>query len=138
MTDAQRQQLTTLFSQHPTAVIATADTSGNPAAAVVLFAEESYLSVIFGTHPTRKYQNLKSNPLAAFVFHKDWWQIQAHGSVVELSGADARAAGQLFGQKHPEMDQHLMAGSVFFRFTPTWIRYMNTGAKPPEQWEVTF
>ena len=112
--------------------------SGNPAAAVVLFAADTDLSIIFATHPTRKYKNLKANPRAAFAMTKGMTALQAHGAAEELSGASARAASDVFFQKHPEMDQHLVEGSVFFRFKPDWARYMDMGAMPWEQWEVAF
>lgn len=132
----QKTALATFMASHPTAVIATADASGAPAAAVVLFANDDELQVIFGTHPSRKFQNLQANPRAAFVLTKDWQQIQLHGPVQQLAGGEAETAAALFAQKHPEMDKQLLAGTVFFRLTPAWIRFMNTAKQPPEQWEV--
>ncbi len=136
LTPAQKEQLQDLCQHHPLAVLATADAAGNPAAAAVLFAHDDDFNIIFGTHPTRKYRNLKANPRAAVVLTKDWQQIQLHGSVVELTGVEGQTAQQLFMAKHPDMDRHLMEGSVFFRLTPDWIRYMDTGRQPPTQWEV--
>lgn len=137
LTSLQKDQLQDLCRHHPLAVLATADTTGQPAAAVVLFANDDDFAIIFGTHPTRKYRNLKANPRAAVVLTKDWQQVQLHGSAVELSGEAAQTAKVLFLAKHPDMDRHLMDGSVFFRLTPQWIRYMDTGQQPPVQWEVT-
>ena len=134
----QMKKILEFLASRPTATIATSDPTGNPAAAVVLFAADTDLSIIFATHPTRKYKNLKANPQAAFAMTKGMTALQAHGAAEELSGASARAASDVFLQKHPEMDQHLVEGSVFFRFKPDWARYMDMGAMPWEQWEVTF
>lgn len=116
-------------------MIATSDQENTPAAAVVLFAENDDLSIIFGTHPTRKYRNLKANPKAAIVMTRDFVAVQLHGIARELQGQEAIAAQKQFMAKHPEADQHMMAGSVFFSFTPNWIRYLDTGAKPPKTFE---
>lgn len=136
ITDDQRQQLMAFLSQHPTAVLATADAQASPGAAVVLFAEEPTGSVIFGTHPTRKYRNLKANPQTAMVITREFVAVQMHGKAVELQGEEAAQAQKLFMAKHPEADKHMMEGSVFFRFTPSWARHINTGVKPPAQWEA--
>lgn len=137
VSQAQKEQVLGILSQHPTAVIATADAQATPGAAVVLTAVTDDLQVVFGTHPTRKYTNLKENSKVAFAFSKDWMSIQMHGVAEELSGEKLETLKTFFTQRHPEMDQHMFEGSAFFCFTPTWIRYMNTGAKPPEMWETT-
>lgn len=137
LSQAQKEQILSTMAQHPTAVIATADAQGTPGAAVVLTMVTDELQVIFGTHPTRKYTNLKENPKAAFAFSKDWMSVQMHGVTEELSGERLDTMKAQFQARHPEMDQHMFEGSAFFCFTPTWIRYMNTGAKPPEMWEAT-
>lgn len=133
----QQQRVQDLLQNHSTAVLATADHLGAPSAAVVLFATEPDGTIIFGTHQTRKYRNLKDNPQAALVVTRDYTAIQMHGTATELQGADAAAAKQFFMAKHPEADQHMMAGSLFFRFSPSWLRYIDTGVKPPIQWEIT-
>lgn len=124
--------------QHPTAVLATADNQGAPGAAVVLFAEEPSGSIIFGTHPTLKYRNLQANPQAAMVVTRGFIAVQLHGQAVELQGQASSQAEKLFLTKHPEADRHMVEGSIFFRFTPTWVRYLDTGVKPPMKWEVDF
>ncbi len=134
----QQQKLLEFFAQHPTAVIATADTENTPAAAVVLFVVEDNLSFLFGTHPTRKYRNLKMNPKVAFVVASGYASAQLHGLAVELSGDDLAQAGKIFIAKHPEMNKHMLEGTVFFRFSPTWVRFTNNGAQPPEVWETEF
>lgn len=131
------EKLGAFMSAHPTAVIATADANGRPAAAVILFAHDDQFRIIFGTHPSRKFTNLQANPRAALVLSKDWSAIQLHGPVIPLTGADSEAAMKLFMAKHPEMDQHMVAGSTFFCLTPEWMRFMDTSKRPPEQWEVT-
>lgn len=136
MTPEQREKLSAFMAGHPTAVLATCS-NDEPAAAVVLFAHDDKFDIIFGTHPTRKYKNMQANPKVAMALTKDWSEIQLHGPVQELAGDEAEAAKQLFMAKHPEMDQHMMAGSVFFRLSPSWVRYMDTAQKPPEQWDVT-
>jgi pyridoxine/pyridoxamine 5'-phosphate oxidase len=136
-TPAQKEQLLGIFSQHPTAVIATADAQATPGAAVVLTAVTKDMQIIFGTHPTRKYSNLKENPKAAFAFTKDWMSIQMHGVTEELSGEKLDSMKAFFVERHPEMDQHMFQGSAFFCFTPSWVRFMDTGAKPSIMWEAT-
>jgi hypothetical protein len=136
LTPEQKLTAQQFLASHPLAVIATADADATPGAAVVLFAETPELEIIFATHPTRKYQNLEDNHKAALVFSKDWACIQMHGTADELAGSELTTLKQLFISKQPNFDQHLLEGSVFFKFTPSWMRFMNLGPKPPVQWEV--
>ena len=138
ITQAQKEQAMAAFAQNPVAVVATADAEATPGAAVVLVTVTDDLQVIFGTHPTRKYMNLKANAKAAFAFSKDWMSIQMHGSAEELSGEKLDQMKALFIERHPGYDQHLLEGSAFFCFTPQWVRYMDNGAKPPVMWEAVF
>lgn len=135
VTPEQKEKLLSLLSSHPVAVIATANAEAVPGAAVVLYAEQDDLSLIFGTHQTRKYDCLKVNPAAAFAVSKGMQAIQLHGHAV--AAPDQAAAQATFMVKHPEMNQQLVAGSIFFVFTPNWLRYLDYGVQPPEQWEVT-
>lgn len=134
ITAEQKEALMALLSSHPVAVVATASAMAVPGAAVILYAEQPDLSLIFGTHKTFKYKNLKANSAAAFAISKGMQAIQMHGQAVEE--LNQVAAKNLFSIKHPEMDQHLLAGSVFFRFTPGWVRYLDYGNRPPIQWEA--
>lgn len=138
VTQTQQQILLTFFEDHPTAVLATSDVQGNPAAAVVLFAEQDDLGLIFGTHPTRKYNNIKANPKVALAMSRGMQAVQYHGFAEELMADDLVSARELFAKKHPAMDQQMVEGSIYFRITPTWIRYMNMQSTPWEQWEVQF
>lgn len=119
-------------------VIATTDRQCMPGAAVILFAETPDLDIIFGTHPTRKYHNLKQNPKAALAFSKGWQSLQMHGAAVELSGPELERMKALFVVKHPEYDRHVLTGSVFFKFTPQWMRFMDNGSEPPVRWEASY
>lgn len=136
ITPEQKQKLLGFLADHPVSVLATADPTATPAAAVVLFAAEDDLGIIFATHPTRKYRNLKANPQAAMAMTRDLTAIQIHGSAVELIGRESEAAEALFLKKHPEMDKRLVQGSVFFRLRPNWVRYIDIRPQPWEQWEV--
>lgn len=54
--------------KHSIGVLSTVSPEGNPEAAVIEFGETKDLQLIFDTIDTfRKYQNLKNNPLVAFV-----------------------------------------------------------------------
>ncbi len=134
----RRQLLLTFLSEHPTAVIATADKKGNPAAAVILFAEVDNLTLLFGTHPTKKYENLVENPKVALAMTKDLRAVQYHGYAEPLGGEEVNQAKALFAKKHPSMTDQLVEGSIFFRITPTWLRYIDMNVQPWEQWELRF
>ncbi len=133
ITSEQQAKILALLASHPVAVIATASAEAVPGAAVVLYAEQDDLSLIFGTHQTRKYQNLTANPACALAVSKELESVQLHGRAVVAP--DQAAAQQVFLAKHPEMDKQLVAGSVFFQFTPTWVRYLDYSVQPPAQWE---
>lgn len=135
MTNQQRSLVTNLLTEHPTAILATADLKAVPAAAVVLFAADKQGKIIFGTHPSRKYKNLKANPESAIVFTTGMIALQMHGRAVELTGAEAATGQSTFMIKHPEADKHLIEGTVFFLFTPSWLRYMDMGAVPMTTFE---
>lgn len=136
LTKEQRAQALEFLAHHPVTVIATADQDATPGAAVILFAETPDLEIIFGTPPTRKYQNLKQNRKAALAFTKEWQSLQMHGTAVELAGAELANLRQLFIAKHPGHDRHMLGDSAFFKFTPSWIRYMDNSHTPRRFWEA--
>lgn len=129
-TAEHKRKILDWLSQHQTAVLATADLKGNPAAAVILLAVIDDLKIIFGTHPTRKYQNLRVNPNVAVVVAEGLASVQYHGQARELSGAESIEARKVFLIRHPAASQHLLEGTRFFKVTPTWVRYMDLARGP--------
>lgn len=140
--DQQRTLLAFLASQH-LGVLATISERGTPQAALVGITETAELHIIFGTANTsRKYANIKRDPNVALVIGHDMdagITVQYEGIAQELSGEASEKCRQAHLAKNPRAKKFAFANNQrWFLVTPTWIRFTNVGAKPPQLFEIQF
>ncbi len=112
-----------LLKDAPHCVIATASPRGEPEAAIVAFAIAPSGLYLYTLDDSRKYGNLRANPLAALVLYQPPEYAQLDGRIEELAGSRAeearhaaleRSSGDL-SQYHE--DPHCR----YFHFQPTRV-----------------
>ncbi len=127
--------------QHHLAVLATADETGKPEAAVLGFAETDAFELIFNTsNTTLKFQNLQKNPRVAVVIGWDKGQtVQYEGTVREVSGDEAARYREILYAKNPASRQHEQKPDErHFVIAPMWLRYSDINQDPAYRIEWTF
>ncbi len=109
-------------------VIATADESGHPEAALMSIAVTPNLEIIFETTAaTRKSVNLARNPRVCFVIG---WQsdqtLQYEGLADQPAGAELDRIKAFYLSVFPQKTSHeFWPGNDYFRVRPRWIRLSN-------------
>src|SRR6185369_13519133 len=100
-----KKKLLDFLRENKLMVISTVDSEGNkPEAAVVGFAENENLELIFGTSTTtRKYKNIQGNSMVACVIGWDgrFGTVQYEGMVRELSKEESGEYSALLIAKNP-------------------------------------
>lgn len=121
------------------AVIATSDME-KPEAALIGFGESDDLTLIFGTFTSsRKYKNIQKNKKIALVVGFNETTVQYEGSVEILNGKELTRYKRLFYKKTPSAQQYEShPEQVFFKATPSWIRYVDFTVEPHREFECTF
>jgi general stress protein 26 len=139
---AQKKQLVLDFiSTQRLAVISTVSSNGQPQSAVMEFGQTEDLALIFDTFTTyRKYQNLRENPQVSFVIGWDNnITVQYEGKATELKGEEREQYQEVYFQKNPKAKRWLKRSEiVYFKVTPTWIRYSNLSVNPWQIFELNF
>jgi len=120
-------------------VLATADKSTKPEAALVCFFVKDDLSILLYTDPrTRKAKNLGENNQASLVISnlEKEIEVQTDGRVIILEGDKAQKAKEDILSFDPEQGSHMEKRPVIFLlFKPDWIRYCHFGVGPTEIFE---
>jgi uncharacterized protein YhbP (UPF0306 family) len=112
-------------------------------AAVVGFAVTDEFEIIFDTlESTRKARNLRHNPRIAFVIggavDGDERTVQYEGVADEPTGEALERARTAYYAVFPDGPDRLSwPGLTYVRVRPTWIRYSDFSASPPEIVEFT-
>ncbi len=120
------------------AVQASVSALGSPQAAIVGIVVSDRFELFFDTLSTsRKAINLRQNPVAAFVVGPTGAgadrTVQLEGLVDEPSGAELYRLLELYFARFPDGRARQSSGGVLYvRVRPTWIRYSNFSADPPE------
>jgi len=119
-----------------------------PQAAVVGIAVSDDFEIVFDTLSTsRKAENLRLNPAIAFVIGgtrgDDERTVQYEGIADVPSGAELARVREIYFSVFPDgRDRLSWPGLIHVRVKPTWIRYSNFNANPPEilewvEWGLT-
>ncbi|MBI5404664.1 MAG: pyridoxamine 5'-phosphate oxidase family protein [Candidatus Kerfeldbacteria bacterium] len=132
----QVERLLAVLKSHPLGVIATVSAENLPEAALMQFAETDKLEIIFGTHPSRKLQNIENSGRVAWVIGWDHVTLQYEGHVTKLVGPELDTHLALYLKKLPEAAAHMHPTTTYYKVTPTWIRYTDVAVNPPEVFEV--
>ena len=120
------------------AVQTSVSAAGSPQAAVVGIAVTDAFEIVFDTvASSRKAPNLRANPSIALVIggtrDGDEQTVQYEGIADEPSGEELDRLCAVYYAKFPDgRDRLAWPGLVYVRVKPTWIRYSNFGANPPE------
>lgn len=127
------------LKNHTLAVIATVSADSKPEDAVIGFGETPQLELFFGTYKTsRKYQNLKNNPHAAFVVGWENGQtLQCEGIAQEISGKPAQPYKALYYTKNPSAQRYENhPDQTYFKVTLNWVRFSDITKDPEEVEEL--
>ena len=138
MTKLDRNELLAFMRQEMYAVQASVSVAGAAQAALVGVVVSERFEVFFDTlNTSRKAANLRNNPRMAFVIGptaaKSERTVQFEGLADEPAGADLERLLELYFAKFPDgRERRSRPGLTYVRVTPTWIRYSNFAADPPE------
>ena len=114
------------------AVLATASEDGRPEAALMGFAVTPNLEIIFDTvKSSRKYPNLKKNPVVAWVIGcTTETTVQYEGMAEELEGEDLAKYEKTYFAKFPDGPaRESWPGITYFVVRPKWVRYCDYDPK---------
>jgi uncharacterized protein YhbP (UPF0306 family) len=123
--------------QEPYAVQASVAASGQPQVAVVGIVVSDRFEVFFDTlDSTRKAANLRRNPAIAMALgptaEATERTVQLEGRVDEPRGDDLQRLLDLYFDRFPDgRDRQRWPGIMYFRVTPTWLRYSDFSTDPP-------
>jgi general stress protein 26 len=130
--------LLAFLQQHRLAVQASVSAVIAPQAAVVGIAVTDRFEIVFDTlDSTRKVRNLRTHPAIALVIGGltpgDERTAQYEGIADEPSGAELERLKAAYFSVYPECRPHLeWPGITYIRVRPTWIRYSDYNAGPPQ------
>jgi general stress protein 26 len=114
------------------AVLATASEDGRPEAALMGFAVTPDLEIIFDTvKSSRKYPNLKKNPVVAWVIGcTTEVTVQYEGLAEELRGEElAKYKKTYFAKFTDGPARESWPGITYFVVRPKWVRYCDYDPK---------
>lgn len=138
MPQLDRAALLEFLRSQPYAVQASLSEAGGPQAAVVGIVVSDRFEIFFDTLETsRKAVNLRRDPRVAFVMGSTSagaeQTVQLEGIADEPAGADLERLVELYLAKFPDgKSRQSWPGLIYVRVRPTWIRYSNFAADPPE------
>ena len=129
--------------QHTLAVQASVSDSQMPQAAVVGYAVTDRFELVFDTlDSSRKSRNLRRNGRIALVIggsvDGEERTVQYEGIADEPQGEELDRLKRVYYEAYPDGTSRLSWPSlIYIRVRPTWIRYSNFNATPPEIIEFT-
>ena len=138
-----KQKILEFLHQNDLGVISTIHVGKSaPESALVGFGATENLELVFGTYAsTRKYKNLQSNPVVAFVtgFSGATGTLQYEGVAHELSREEQDPYIALLVKKN--VDHQRFANNPeqrYFLVKPTWIRLYISPSESQQVWELEF
>ena len=137
MSGLTRAHLLAFMRQERYAVQASVSASGTPQIAVVGVVVSDRFEVFFDTlDSTRKAANLRRNPAIAVALgptaEATERTVQLEGTADEPRGDDLQRLLDLYFDRFPDVrDRQRWPGIMYFRVTPTWLRYSDFSTNPP-------
>lgn len=121
-------------------VISSINEYGNPQAAMVGFAQNKNLEIIFGTDmTTRKAANLAKNPNIALVVNSEEYNVQYEGKAKQIEGQELLKMQKIFFKKVPGLKKYAqLTNQIYFKITPSWIRFIDHTFSPGKVSEIRF
>ena len=129
--------------RHRLAVQASVSAGSAPQAAVIGYAVTKQFEIVFDTlASSRKGQNLRRNNRIALVIgglaDGEERTVQYEGITDEPSGEELDRLKQVYFAAWPDGPSRLSwPGLIYVRVKPTWIRFSDFNANPPEIIEFT-
>ena len=136
-------ELLTFLRRHRLAVQASVSPAAAPQAAVIGYAVTDRFEIVFDTlDSSRKGQNLRHNSRIALVIgglaEGEERTVQYEGITDEPSGEELDRLKQVYYAAWPDGPSRLSWPALtYVRVRPTWIRYSNFNANPPQIVEFT-
>ena len=137
MSGLARAHLLAFMRQEPYAVQASVSASGKPQVATIGVVVSDRFEVFFDTlDTTRKAVNLRRNPAVAMALGPTAAAtertVQLEGTADEPRGEDLQRLLELYFDRFPDgRDRQRWPGIMYFRVTPTWLRYSDFSKNPP-------
>lgn len=130
MKQETKQQILEFFGKFGLGVISTVTPENKSESAFVGYSLSDNLELLVGTsNLSRKYQNLQTNKSISFVIADFTGEIQYEGEASQLSFADYdrlitdKTFGALPGIEKYRGDPN----QVFFKISPSWLRFIQHG-----------
>ena len=133
---AESEIVRDFIKEHQIAVISTVTSDFLPVSAVVGIFANDKMELFFGTFNTsRKFVNIEKNPRVSFVIGWDKGKtVQYEGEAKKLSGKAEEEFKKAHLAKMSTAAKYVSASeAVFFKVTPTWIRYTDVSKDP---WDI--
>jgi uncharacterized protein YhbP (UPF0306 family) len=131
-------ELLSFMREHPLAAQASMSANLGPQAAVVGIVVTDDFEVFFDTdEDTRKIANLRRDPRLALVIGGmavgDERTVQYEGVADEPTGDELERLKDIYFRSFPDgKERQSWPGITYVRARPTWIRYTDFNADPPE------
>jgi len=124
-----RAELLDFMRRTPYWVQASVAADGTPQAAVVGVVVTDDLEVFFDTLTTsRKYENIRLNPSAAFVMWEGERTVQYEGVADEPQGDELERLKRLYFTQFPKgRKREDWPDIAYLRVRPTWVRFSDFG-----------
>ena len=141
MAISKTELLSFMRSQHY-AVQSSVNESGFPQSSVVGIAVSDEFEIVFDTLvTTRKARNLRVKPHIAITIGSlaaaAQYSVQYEGIASELQGAERERMLELYFKVFPDgRDREAWADITYFVVRPSWIRYLDYKAAPPNVVEL--
>ena len=135
-----KSEVYVFLSEQKHAVISTVNSKGNPESAMVGFAQNKDLELIFGTDKTtRKAQNIKAKNNVSVVVNGDAKCIQYEGNAHLVTGNELEKFLEIFFEKIPGLSKYAkLENQIYYKITPNWVRLIDHNFSPGKISELTF
>lgn len=133
-------QVVQFLSQKKTLTIATVGADGTPHAATLVYVNDGSTLYLWAHASTTTAEHVGDGGVVAFAIDeyaddpRQTKGVQGTGDASPAQGEEVAKAGDLFGQKFPNLRPGASAAVSFFRIEPTQLHYIDntTGEGQPE------
>lgn len=134
-----KQKIEEFLKKNDLGVLATANKKGKTQAAVMAYVFKDNLLFVFTETTTRKYKNIVENNQVSLIVggFKDDPTVQIDGTIAELGLDEGGKIKESVLNLHPEWKGYFDSpNGRWFAIKPSWMRYSDFSANPPEVLEI--